>query len=400
MRALVTHAVGGGWGHDDPADATERVAVIRGADFPAVAVGDISTVPKRWEDTRKISTRTLEPNDIVLEISGGTSDRPTGRTVFISKHLLSSFDCTVIPASFCRLMRIDDSNADPYYVYWWLQAMYMDGRTWGYQNRSTGIANFQFEYFLDAEIVSLPSIESQRAIAVTLGALDDKIESNRRLSNLLEQEALSYFELWFPPDFNEHGVAISELVNINPSRALKKGEVAPYVGMSELPTNSAIVEGWEQREFGSGQRFRNGDVLMARITPCLENGKTAVVDMLSKGEVGWGSTEYVVLEPKHPFSTPWVYCLTRSEAIRSFAIRNMSGTSGRQRFPASAFDQYRIIEPSRDKIDKFNSIAVPAFEKMAQLRDQNLRLASLRDTLLPELLSGRIRVLDAQEIVA
>jgi len=248
-------------------------------------------------------------------------------------------------------------------------------------------------------LIPLPPLSEQRAIAATLGALDDKIESNGRICNLLEQEALSYFELWFPVDFNEQGVAISALVNINPSRALKKGEVAPYVGMSGLPTNSAIVEGWELREFGSGQRFRNGDVLMARITPCLENGKTAVVDMLSNGEVGWGSTEYVVLEPKPPFSTPWVYCLARSEAIRSFAIRSMSGTSGRQRFPSSAFDQYRIIEPSQEQVCKFNSIMVPAFEKMAQLRDENLKLSSLRDALLPELLSGRIRVPEAQEAV-
>ena len=85
--------------------------------------------------------------------------------------------------------------------------------------------------------------------------------------------------------------------------------------------------------------------------------------------------------------------------VRSFAIRSMSGTSGRQRFPASAFDQYHILEPERAKVAKFNTITVPTFAKMAQLRDENLKLAQLRDTLLPELLSGRIRVPEARETV-
>ncbi|MCB0878271.1 MAG: restriction endonuclease subunit S, partial [Thermoleophilia bacterium] len=175
MRELVTHAIGGGWGSDESEDGLEQVAVIRGADFPSAAVGDVSGVPVRWESARKIPQRLLQPGDIILEGSGGTSDRPTGRTVFASARLLESIGRPAIPASFCKLVRIDQRSADPYYVYWWLQGMYADGRTWSYQNRSTGIANFQFEHFLDTEMVDLPAMAEQRAIAATLGALDDKI---------------------------------------------------------------------------------------------------------------------------------------------------------------------------------------------------------------------------------
>ena len=169
MRQLVAHAVGGGWGHDAPTNTTERVAVIRGADFPAVALGDVSHLPIRWEERKKLLSRLLQPGDLVLEISGGTSDRPTGRTVFASRRLLDGIGAPTIPASFCRLVRIDVAQADPKYVYWWLQGMYAGGRTWAYQNRSTGIANFQFEHFLDTEVVELPPIEEQRGIAATLG---------------------------------------------------------------------------------------------------------------------------------------------------------------------------------------------------------------------------------------
>ena len=87
MRSTVLHAIGGGWGDETSSVSTSRVAVIRGADFPAVVVGDTRGLPRRWEKDSKLPQRLLLPEDIVLEISGGTSDRPTGRSVFISQRL-------------------------------------------------------------------------------------------------------------------------------------------------------------------------------------------------------------------------------------------------------------------------------------------------------------------------
>jgi type I restriction enzyme S subunit len=238
--------------------------------------------------------------------------------------------------------------------------------------------------------VSCPPPDVQQEIGAILGSADDKLDSNHRISRLLEEVVMASFASLFSVEPSECGVAVSDLIAVNPSRNLKKGTVATYIGMSDLPANSAIVPNWGRRPFGSGQRFRNGDVLMARITPCLENGKTAVVDMLDEGEVGWGSTEYVVLAPAGALSTPWVYCLARSEPVRTFAIRSMSGTSGRQRFSADAVDHYRIAAPTSGALKEFNSLAVPAFEIMAQLRDESRTLSVLRDALLPGLLTGRI----------
>ena len=390
MRALVERAVGGGWGLDAPDVGTEQVAVIRGADFPAVAHGDTSRVPVRWEAARKIPQRKLQAGDIIFEISGGTSERPTGRTVFVSERLLDGFSHAVIPASFCRLVRIDHELADPHYVYWWLQGMYADERTWSYQNRSTGIANFQFEHFLDTEKVRLPDRHMQREIAATLGALDDKIASNRRAQSLIEALVRSRFDQLFDISQDPTGVPISDLVHVNPRRYLLRGSNATYVGMSSLPEFAAEIYGWETKVYGSGQKFINGDVLMARITPCLENGKTAVVDMLEPDEVGWGSTEYIVLGPRELISTAWIYSMVRHESVREFAIRGMTGTSGRQRFAASNLDDYKISQPSESALAEFNYASHPLFDRMKQLRDENLALASARDAILPDLLSGNI----------
>src|SRR3546814_1928235 len=93
--------------------------------------------------------------------------------------------------------------------------------------------------------------------------------------------------------------------------------------MSDVPTTGPTAESWAIREFSSGMRFRNGDTLLARITPCLENGKTAMVDFLKGDEVGWGSTEFIVLGPKGSTPSEFNYCLARNARFREYAIRNM-----------------------------------------------------------------------------
>jgi type I restriction enzyme S subunit len=85
--------------------------------------------------------------------------------------------------------------------------------------------------------------------------------------------------------------------------------------MKNMPTEGHGAVDWWQRPAGSGARFKNGDTLIARITPCLENGKTALVDFLNDGEVGWGSTEYIVLRSLSPLPIEMSYLLARDANI-------------------------------------------------------------------------------------
>ena len=247
--------------------------------------------------------------------------------------------------------------------------------------------------------VAVPPLPEQRAIAEVLGALDDKIESNRRVGWLLESWMRREFEARFNVEPGTGSVSIPKLLDVNPKRSLKKSEAAPYLGMSSMPTQSALATEWELKAAGSGQRFINGDVLMARITPCLENGKIALVDFLEDDQVGWGSTEYIVFRSKDPMPLEWAYCLARSDPFTGYAVRHMNGSSGRQRCPASAFDEYKIESPDPVSVKEFGEMAMPAFKRMSAARDENRSLAQLRDTLLPALLSGRIRIPAAAELV-
>jgi type I restriction enzyme S subunit len=162
--------------------------------------------------------------------------------------------------------------------------------------------------------------------------------------------------------------------------------------MTNLPTSSAIVESWSKRDAGSGQRFVNGDVLVSRITPCLENGKMAFIDFLEPDEVGWGSTEFLVFNGKNDVPKVWIYCMARTEVFREFAIRNMNGTSGRQRCSANAFEQYFISVPNMGDIRSFGVQFSPNFAFMGKLRDEILELRTTREFLIPLLLSNRVEV--------
>ena len=144
----------------------------------------------------------------------------------------------------------------------------------------------------------------------------------------------------------------------------------------------------------------NGDTLVARITPCLENGKTAFVDFLETGQVGWGSTEYIVLRPKPPLPDEFAYCLARGTEFRDFAIQSMTGSSGRQRVPAEALSHFRMVTAPKPVAEQFGRTIKPLFARASAATTEGRTLAALRDTLLPKLISGALRVKVAKRFVA
>jgi len=294
---------------------------------------------------------------------------------------------------------------------------------------------------LESLVIPWPRRESERtAIAHILGTLDDKIELNRRMSQTLEEMARALFKAWFVdfepvrakmedrwqrgeslpglpahlydlfPDRlvdSELGeipegwrlVELEQVVDINPPRVLKKGQHAPYLDMASMPTRGHVPNRVVERPYTSGTRFINGDTLLARITPCLENGKTAFVDFLLPEQVGWGSTEFIVLRPKPPLPPEFGYCLARHPDFRDFAIQSMTGTSGRQRVPAEALARYLLIMPPNEVARAFGDLVEPLFRRASQSARESRTLAALRDALLPKLIRGEIRVKDAERFL-
>jgi type I restriction enzyme, S subunit len=286
------------------------------------------------------------------------------------------------------------------YIYWLL-------RTPQYRDycraHATGTTNLGLprEDFLAFPVP--PLTDSRLTLLETLQALDDKIELHRQTNATLEAMARALFKDWFvdfgPTRAKAEGRApylaphlwelfpdalddedkpvgwdvgeLHDIVELNPREPLKKGSDASYLDMAALPTSGPITEKPIPRSFSSGMRFRNGDTLLARITPCLENGKTAFVQSLPDNTVGWGSTEFIVLRAKSPVPEAWTYLLARDPMFRAHAIQSMTGTSGRQRASSEALAAYPVTIPDAPIWQAFGNLIGPMFTRIKGKRPAN-----------------------------
>ena len=158
----------------------------------------------------------------------------------------------------------------------------------------------------------------------------------------------------------------ADFIEFNPRMSIKKGTIATKVSMDKLQPFTKRIPETEKAAFSGGSKFRNGDTIMARITPCLENGKTAFVDILGKGEVAFGSTEFIVMRAKEGISDPqFIYYLATSPSFRNIAIKSMVGSSGRQRVQQSVLDDLIMKVPSLEEQKKISSVLCVFDQKIA-----------------------------------
>lgn len=235
---------------------------------------------------------------------------------------------------------------------------------------------------------------TQEAIAELLSSLDDKIDLLHRQNKTIESMAETLFRQWFIEEAQEdwEDGTLLDIIDFNPKYQIIKGASAPYLEMKNVSTTTFNPDDWYYRDFTSGMKFQNGDTILARITPCLENGKTCFISFLEENQIGWGSTEYIVMRMKEPFHPFISYLFAKDQGFRDFAISSMSGSSGRQRAQAEVLKTYDIKIPPTDYIEKLNVQIEPIVDKLNYNAKQIVTLENMRDTLLPKLMSGEVTV--------
>jgi type I restriction enzyme, S subunit len=176
---------------------------------------------------------------------------------------------------------------------------------------------------------------------------------------------------------------INDIVEFTPKRTIKKGNIAPFIDMAAVPVNGKFVHDIGSREYkGGGSRFTNGDTLFARITPCLENGKTAKVTYLNPGDIAHGSTEFIVMSAKQPdYDEDFVYYLARNPEFRSFAQARMEGTSGRQRVSWQSLTDFSYVFPPKEERKAIAHILGSLDDKIELNRKMNETLEAMAQTL-------------------
>ena len=183
---------------------------------------------------------------------------------------------------------------------------------------------------------------------------------------------------------------LEEIVEINPSESIKKGQVAKKVPMDKLQPNCRDIPGFEFEPYSGGAKFRNKDTIMARITPCLENGKIAQVNILDEGEIGFGSTEFLVFRARKGNDANFIYYLVSSPIVREPAIKSMVGSSGRQRVQTGVVKKLRIKVPSLCEQEAIAGILKSLDDKISANNMINHNLQQQAQLLYEHLLDGDI----------
>ena len=174
---------------------------------------------------------------------------------------------------------------------------------------------------------------------------------------------------------------LQEIAFLKPTENLKKGDIAPNIPMANIKEFQRDVVKIDYGEFRGGTKFRNGDTLLAKITPCLENGKTAFVNCLQEDEIGFGSTEFIVLRAKESIDERFLYYLSISPEFRKQAISLMEGTSGRKRVNENALKISDFLIPDLEEQRKIANI-LSAIDDKIQINNQiNQELEAMAKTL-------------------
>lgn len=359
---------------------------IRYLDTGSITCGKIDFIQEfSLESAPSRAKRLVKEHDIVY-----STVRPIQRHY---GYIINPPENLVVSTGFV-VIETNKKLAEPYFIYNFLSSKDIvetldsiaEGSTSAYPSlKPSDIENLD---------ILLPPLPEQHAIASVLSSLDDKIDLLHRQNKTLEAMAETLFRQWFVEEASKDSKIgkITELIEFNPKRQLAKGTIAPYLDMTNVSISVFHPENWYEREFNSGTKFINGDTLLARITPCLENGKSTYVTFLEDGQVGWGSTEFIVMRSMpnlHPF---FAYTLARNTDFRDYAEGCLEGTSGRQRVNVDHLANYTIIIPSSKVIQLFNEIISSIVPKLHFNFEQIQTLSKLRNTLLPKLITGEIRV--------
>ena len=416
-------------------DATECIIDNRGRTCPTVPIGKYSLIA-----TNCISNEYLYPRKInVRYIDQFTYENwfrghpKKGDIIFVTKG--DPGRCCIVPeeidfviAQDMVTLRAKNDTIDTYYLLALLRSDIIKNAILNL-HVGTMIPHFKKGDFGNL-LLPFPKLAMQEAIGYIFKNIEHKIELLRQMNETLEAMARALFQSWFvdfdpvrkkaegittglpkeiedlfPSEFEDSELGeipkgwkvgkLGDVIVFNPTYSLKKDNIYKFLEMKNMEENSPNPKIWDNKNFAGGSKFQNYDTLLARITPCLENGKTCYVQFLNDKELGFGSTEYIVMRTNNNIPKCYSYLIGKNESFRDYAISHLNGSSGRQRVEKDSLSKYQIPLPITQSIwDKFGEKTNVIFSKIHEGYLEQQILTNLRDSLLPKLISGELELSD------
>ena len=379
IKDVISEVKSGDWGKGSPTENyTTEVLCVRGADIPELCKGNVGKMPQRFIHNKKATSKILSANNLIIEISGGSPTQSTGRIALISDKILSRYRKPLICSNFCNA--ITATGIQPEYLFnYWLY-LYNKDAMFPYENGTTGIKNLDFNSFIQEQDISIPDIKTQQKIVSILSSIDEKIETNKRINDNLEEQAKALFKSWFV-DFDRNEWVHCELGDITlitaggdrPSKYTNKKTIECHVPIYSNGIDNEGLYGYtnvakiHEESITISARGTIGYVCL-RLEPYVP-----IVRLIS------------IIPNKKELSAKYLYLWALTQ--------NITGTgTTQQQLTVPIFRKTPISIPSDTKLKQFNSIADPLFSQIESNKKENIKLSTLRDTLLPKLMSGELSV--------
>ena len=379
IKDVISEVKSGDWGKGSPTENyTTEVLCVRGADIPELCKGNVGKMPQRFIHNKKATSKILSANNLIIEISGGSPTQSTGRIALISDKILSRYSKPLICSNFCKA--ITATGIQPEYLFnYWLY-LYNKDAMFPYENGTTGIKNLDFNSFIQEQDISIPDIKTQQKIVSILSSIDEKIETNKRINDNLEEQAKALFKSWFV-DFDRNEWVHCELGDITlitaggdrPSKYTNKKTIECHVPIYSNGIDNEGLYGYtnvakiHEESITISARGTIGYVCL-RLEPYVP-----IVRLIS------------IIPNKKELSAKYLYLWALTQ--------NITGTgTTQQQLTVPIFRKTPISIPSDTKLKQFNSIADPLFSQIESNKKENIKLSTLRDTLLPKFMSGELSV--------
>ena len=402
IKDVISEVKSGDWGKGSPTENyTTEVLCVRGADIPELCKGNVGKMPQRFIHNKKATSKILSANNLIIEISGGSPTQSTGRIALISDKILSRYSKPLICSNFCKA--ITATGIQPEYLFnYWLY-LYNKDAMFPYENGTTGIKNLDFNSFIQEQDISIPDIKTQQKIVSILSSIDEKIETNKRINDNLEEQAKALFKSWFV-DFEpfKGGKFVDSELGLIP-KGWSTGTIYSYIDVIYgAPYKSALFNDKKQglpliriRDLKTyTPQYYTKEVLPN--TEYVECGDIIAgmdaefIPHIWRGEKGVLNQRLCKFVPKYDYvSKYYIYSLVYPKLafVQSYKVGTTVSHLGK-----ADIDRFKVIVPPEDIIMQYSKIVNSYFAEIVKVSNENQILSSLRDTLLPKLMSGELSV--------
>ena len=418
ISGLIQNITSGDWGEDGPLEGQVRCYVLRGTDFPRAERGDFSGIPQRYIKKTSLAKRQLVANDLLVEMSGGSKDQPTGRIMLVAKALLDSQAMPVVFSNFVKRLSLVDGVIPAFFCLYW-KYLYKMGATRVYEKRTTGIRNFKLDDFLGNQYIPLPPLPEQRAIAHVLRTVQRAKEATERViaaARELKKSLMRHLFTYGPVPVNQvdgvrlketeigsvpegwEVVRLGELVNrseqVDPRRAPNR--MVRYVDVSSIERETLQIVGYLQFKGDKApsrarKLIKTDDVIFATVRPYLK--RVAMVPSELDGQLC--STAFCVLRAKSDIVEPrFLFYTTSSDRFVAAVAEHQRGSS----YPAVTDSDVKRTAIPLPPLPEQRAIAdmLRAVDRKIQAEEQRkAALDALFKTLLHHLMTGKVRVRNA-----